>query len=772
MTSHMQRNIKSLLAQMTLDEKLAQMGSCWVYELQCGGKLDAQKVAVKLQHGIGQISRVGGASTLHPAAAAKAANEIQKFLVERTRLSIPAILHEECCSGAMVLGGSMFPQIIGLACSFQPELAEEMSGEIRRQLRAIGAHQGLAPMLDICRDPRWGRVEESFGEDALLASQFGIRYIRGLQGNSLRDGIMATGKHFIGHSLSEGGLNCSPVRIGWHDLWDVHLMPFQAAIRCAGLAAVMNAYPSLDGEVVAASQRILTELLRQTLGFDGLLVSDYEAIQMIHTYHRAAPDRASAAAMALRAGIEVETPTTQCYGADLKTALQRGEIGMELIDSAVSSHLRKKYELGLFENPFVDEGRVAEVFETRAQRALAREIARRSMVLLSNHAALPLPKGIQSLAVIGPAAESGRDLLGDYSYASVSELLMHTRPQGSAFDVPDMATLERHQVRIPSILEALREKLPDVRLVYARGCAHTGGDTSGFDEAVRAAQSAEMVILVLGSRSGQAPECTCGEFHDSAELKLPGLQAQLADAIFSTGKPVVVVLVNGRPLAIPEVVEKAAAVLEAWLPGEEGAAAIAEVLTGAVNPGGKLAITFPRCAGQLPTFYNHLPSAGHSYFYGDYADAPATALFPFGHGLSYTSFTYAEMNITPATASPGGEVQISLSLTNSGALAGDEVVQLYTCDEYASIPRPVKELKGFCRLRLQPGETRRITFHLPVNLLAFYDRNLDLVVEPGTIQVMVGSSSEDIRLRGTFEICGHTPAVVAERLFGCAVSVA
>src|SRR5512138_3061187 len=370
-----------LLGQMTLDEKLAQIGSYYIYDLQTKGDLDLQKMEEKLKHGIGQITRVAGASTFDPPSVAKAVNAIQRTLVERTRLGIPAIVHEECCSGAMVLGGTMFPQMLGLASTFQPELAEQMATVIRKQLRAIGAHQGLAPVLDVARDPRWGRIEETFGEDPTLVSHFAMAYIRGLQGHDLTEGVMATGKHFVGHSLSQGGLNCGPVHVGPRELWDVYLVPFQAAIRDAQLASIMNSYPELDGEVVAASRRILTDLLRNTLGFDGLVVSDYHAINMIHDYHKMAPDKACAARLALNAGIDVELPTRDYYDQPLRAALDAGEINLELIDLAVCRHLQKKFELGLFESPYVVDERAHEIFETPEQRSLARELAAQSMVL-------------------------------------------------------------------------------------------------------------------------------------------------------------------------------------------------------------------------------------------------------------------------------------------------------------------------------------------------------------------------------------------------------
>ena len=767
-----EQRVDELLSQMTLDEKLAQIGSCWMWDLQTDGVLDWDKTAESLNHGIGQITRVAGGSTLDPVSAARATNQLQKYLMEKTRLGIPAIVHEECCSGAMMLGGTMFPQMLGLASTFQPELAQQMTTAIRGQLLAIGARQGLAPVLDVARDPRWGRVDETFGEDPTLVCQFGMAYIKGLQSEDLAGSVMATGKHFIGQSLSQGGLNCAPVHVGLRELSDVYLAPFQAAIREAKLAAIMNAYPELDGDVVAASRRILTDLLRDQLGFDGVVVSDYEAIIMLHNFHMVAEMTSCAAGMALNAGIDVELPNTVCYGEPLKAALERGEINIELVDLAVRRHLKKKFELCLFENPYVDEGRVLEVFETPEQRLLSRQIAQKSMVLLKNDGLLPLPKSIGTLALIGPNAHEGRNQLGDYSYTSMRQLMQVKSPEHSAFHKIDPGELAKHDIRITTVLDGVRAAVsPHTIVLYAKGCDNLDGDTSGIEEAVDIARQADAVALVLGDRSGLTPECTMGETLDSSDLKLPGVQEDLAHAVFATGKPVVVVLVTGRPYALPALAEEASAILEAWLPGEEGGAAIADILFGDVNPGGKLPITFPRSAGQIPVYYNAKPAGKSSHWYTDYVYEKVTPLYSFGHGLSYTSFEFSDLSIGLKQVTAGESVEISLRVKNTGRVAGEEVVQLYTHDEFASIPRPVKELKGYRRISLEPGETRLIKFHLPVDQLAFHDLDLNLVLEAGTIKVMLGSSSEDIRLCGDFEIVGGTKIRVQDRVFVCPVSV-
>ncbi|TRZ50364.1 beta-glucosidase [bacterium] len=760
---------QSLLIQMNLDEKLAQLGSCWAHAIQVGRTFSSAKAEMLLQHGIGQITRTAGDSTLKPAAVAKFNNAMQNYLIKQTRLRIPAIVHEECCSGYMGLGGTMFPQMIGLSSTFQPELATKISTEIRKQLRGVGAHQGLAPVLDVARDSRWGRVEETFGEDPTLVSHFGVAYIRGLQGENLNTGIMATGKHFVGHSASQAGQNCAPAHIGIHDLWDTYLVPFQAAIRDAHIASIMNAYPELDGEVVAASRRILTDLLRVTLGFDGLVVSDYDAIPMIFNYHHAACTPAKAAALALCAGIDVELPSHDYYNKPLRAALESGETNLEFVDTAVERILRKKAELGLFENPFVDEGRAIELFETAPQRALAREIACKSMVLLKNNGALPL-KHVKSLAVIGPNANDGRRFLGDYSYDAVLDLMKFYSSIDSRFENEDWSHVEINSVNLPSLLTALKTALPNTDVLYARGCDNLANDESGFDEALRAASASDTVLLVLGDRAGVIPNCTVGETRDSADLILPGVQEKLAAAIFATGKPVIVVLVTGRPYAINSLVEKADAILEAWLPGEEGAAAIAETLLGGNNPGGKLTMTFPRHVGQTPIYYNHKPSAGRSNWYVNYVSMDASPLYPFGHGLSYTTFSYSDLSLSKKELTTGETLDISFKITNTGSVTGDEVAQLYIQDEFACLPRPVQELKGYVRIGLAPAESKTVTFHLPVDQLAFYDAEMNLVVESGSFKVMVGSSSTDIRCEGKFEVTGAKKQVVKERVFVCPVS--
>jgi beta-glucosidase len=728
-----------------------------VYELLEDLSFSEAKAGALLSQGIGQITRIGGASSLEPAAGARLANTIQAFLIEHTRLGIPAIVHEECCSGYMARGATCFPQTIGLASTWTPELAEAMAGVVRTQMRAAGAHQGLSPVLDVTRDPRWGRTEETCGEDPYLTSRMGVAYVKGLQGTDLKQGILATGKHFVGYGMPEGGMNWAPAHLPARELREVFLRPFEAAVKEAKMASMMNAYHELDGVPCGGSRELLTQILRQEWGFDGIVVADYFAVDQLATYHHVARDQEEAARMALSAGIDVELPSTDCYGAPLYQAVQAGRIPEMLVDQAVGRVLEMKFRLGLFEQPYVDEERVPHVFDSPEQRALARQIAQKSMILLKNQGELlPLRKNLGAIAVIGPNADSVRNLVGDYAYPCHIESLADMRRSHQGIfhtPVPDRVEMVDNFVPIISILEGIRRRVSaQTRVLYARGCDVLDPARDGLAEAAAAAREAEVAIVVVGDKAGLTGSCTSGEGRDRAELGLPGIQEELVRAIYETGVPVVVVLVNGRPLALPWIAEHVPAILEAWLPGEEGAEAVADVVFGDYNPGGKLPMTFPRGVGQVPIFYAHKPSGGRSHWKGDYVELSSRPLFPFGHGLSYTCFEYANLRVEPARVAPDGRVTIAADVKNVGSRAGDEVVQVYIHDVEASVTRPVKELKEFQRISLEPGEQKTVSFSLAMSALGFYDRDMEFGVEPGAIDVMVGSSAADIHLRGTFEI--------------------
>ncbi|HEX2622888.1 MAG TPA: glycoside hydrolase family 3 N-terminal domain-containing protein, partial [Phototrophicaceae bacterium] len=644
-TRSVAERVDDLLAQMTLDEKIAQLGSYWVYELLDKVTFSPDKAQKLLHNGIGHITRVGGASNVLPLEIATIGNHIQRFLREHTRLGIPAVIHEECCSGFMARGATVFPQAIGVASTWEPELVEAMADVIRAQMRSVGAHHALSPVLDVARDARWGRVEETFGEDPYLVARLGSAYIQGLQGDDFKRGIVATAKHFVGYGMSEGGMNWAPPHLGWREMREVYLFPFEAAVREARLASIMNGYHEIDGVPCGSSEELLTRILRDEWGFDGTVVSDYFAVTMLKEYHHVARTKSQAAEMALKAGMDVELPFTDCYGDPLREAINQGKVSEALIDVSVRRVLEQKFALGLFENPFVDTGKVN--FDTPAERQLAREIAQKSIVLLKNeNKFLPLDKSLKSIAVIGPNAHNIRNLFGDYAFPAHMETLLELRTQNNVFNqpLPDDIKSSDDFISAITVLNALKDRVsPDTRIQYARGCDVIEPSTDGFAEAVEVAKQAQVAIVVVGDKAGLTDSCTSGEARDRADLGLPGVQEQLVRAVYETGTPIVLVLINGRPVSLDWIAESVPAILETWFPAEEGANAIADVLFGDVNPGGKLPITFPRTVGQVPIFYGHRPSGGRSHWKEDYVETSVKPLYPFGYGLSYTRFEFSDL---------------------------------------------------------------------------------------------------------------------------------
>ncbi len=762
--------VDDLLSRMTLTEKVAQLGSVWVFQLIDGAGFSPAKAQTLLASGLGQVTRISGATNLGSVAAAECANAVQRHLVEHTRLGIPAVVHEEICAGLMALEATVFAQAIGLASTWEPELSEAMAGAIRRHMRATGAHQGLSPVLDICRDPRWGRLEESFGEDPHLVARMGAAFVRGLQGTSLRDGVVATAKHFVGYGASEGGMNWAPPHIPPRELRDVYLYPFEAAVRDAGLRSVMHAYHELDGIPCAADRDLLTGTLRDLWGFDGYVVSDYFAVRQLADYHKLAAEGPEAAAMALTAGLDVELPSTDCYGEPLLAAVAAGTVAEDTVDTAVRRVLRTKFDLGLFENPYVDTGAVPASVDTAAHRSLAGHIARKSLVLLRNDGVLPLAAG-RKVALIGPNADDARNLYGDYSYLAHIESLLEMRNGGNVFNIPTSAgaTLEYVVASAPSVRDALTARLGPVG--YARGCDVNSTSKDGFAEAVALAAAADVAVMVMGDKAGLTDDTTSGEGRDRTTLDLPGVQEQLVRAVAATGTPVVLVLVTGRPGASEWAHDHAAAVLLAWLPGEEGADAIADVLTGAANPGGKLPVSYPRRVGQVPVYYGHKISGGRSHWKGDYVDAPSSPLYPFGYGLSYTTFHVGDVAPAAGEIPWNGSLSVAATVTNTGDRSGDEVLQLYVRDPRASVTRPVLELKAFARVELAPGEAKRVVFDVPVGQLGFHGRDLQYVVEPGEIEVFLGTSSADVRTAGSITVVPDPSGLPVEQVFTGKVTV-
>lgn len=749
-TVPLEDRVNDLIQQMTLEEKIAQLGSVQFSDLLENGRFSAEKGKVFLKNGIGQITRIAGTRVLEikPDEVAETANNIQNFLLKETRLKIPTIIHEECLSGLMGYGATIFPQAIGLASSWNFELVEKVSTIIKTQMRAIGSHQGLSPVLDVARDPRWGRTEETFGEDPYLVANLGTAYIRGLQGNSIKTGIIATPKHFAAHGFSEGGRNCAPVHVPQRELREVFLFPFEAAIKIAKAESLMNAYHEIDGIPCAASYELLTQILRKEWGFKGYVVSDYTAVEMLYTFHKVAVNEMEAAVQALEAGIDIELPNTKCYGQPLLQAVKEGILLESVLNQAVARILRSKFLLGIFEDPFIDKDKVSEIFDNSEQRVTSLKAARESIVLLKNNGILPLSKDISSICIIGPTSDSRRNLLGDYTYE---------------------AHLNRSQsIKVISPLEGIKSKISKSTMIYQNiGCDLIGDSLEEWDKVREITSKSSIIIAVLGEKSGVFSEdSTTGEGRDRTSLALTGVQKDLLEVLFKTEKPVVLILVNGRPLSLEGIAERCSAIVEAWFPGEEGGNAIADILFGDYNPSGKLPISFPYEVGQIPVYYNRKPSSFRTYVTKD-----AKALFPFGHGLSYTNFEYSSLNITPSDIAPAGTLEISFKIKNIGDRTGEEVVQLYLQDSVASLSRPIKELKGFKKISLESREERTVIFKLSTDQLAFYDRYMRLIVEPGLFNVMIGSSSEDIRLQGAFRVVGNVRVVPSDRTLFTEVKV-
>jgi beta-glucosidase len=757
-SKNLEVRVEDLLSKMTLDEKLAQLGSISAQSSRKGEKYAGILQEEDMKNGIGHISAPARSSGLPPRELAEMTNEIQKFLVEKTRLGVPAIVHEECLSGMRAYGATIFPQAIGLASTWDPELIEKMTEAIRLQMRATGFHHALSPVLDVARDPRWGRTEETYGEDQFLVAEMALAFISGLQGGDISKGVIATLKHFAGHGYSEGGMNCAPCNIPPRLLREVYLYPFERAVKEAGVLSAMNAYHEIDGVPCAASEELLTKILVEEWGFDGTLVSDYFAVRQLQTYHNIASDAGEAAALALKAGIDIELPGTDCYGPALKEKVEKGDVPMALIDRAVRRVLKSKFMLGLFENPYVKPEAAPAVFTGKEYRQLALELARKSIVLLKNEKnILPLNKKIKTIAVIGPSADSQRNLMGDYTFPADYGHRMYRDPK-TGRQVVEWLNEEYHGDVVPSskvvsILEGIKAKVgKDTRVLYEKGCGVTEPSDDDFKATVKAAKEADVAVIAVGGRSGLLKEFTCGEMRDRSKLGLPGHQKKLVEAVLAAGTPVVLVLVNGRPYTVKKLSEKVSALVEAWLPGEEGGTAVADVLFGDCNPGGKLPMSFPEKTGQIPVYYSHKPTGGRSSSWEDYVDGSAKPLYEFGFGLSYTTFEYSDLVIEPAVIKPKGKLTVQVTVTNTGKVSGDEVVQLYIKDVIGSLPRPVKELKGFQRLSLEPGESQTVEFGIDAESLAFYNLAMKKVVEPGMFGVMVGSSSSDIRLEGEFEV--------------------
>jgi beta-xylosidase len=746
--------VDDLLARMTLQEKTAQLYGVWV-----GASTDGDGVAPHqeqmntdydwdelITRGLGQLTRSFGTAPVDPAVGARALASAQRRIAEAGRFGIPAVAHEECLAGFTAWGATAYPVPLAWGATFDPQLVEAMAARIGRDMRSVGVHQGLAPVLDVVRDLRWGRVEETIGEDPYLVGTIGSAYVRGLESA----GIVATLKHFAGYASSAGARNLAPVRAGVREFADITLPPFEMALREGGARSVMAAYTETDGVPASADPRLLTELLREQWGFTGTVVADYFAIDFLQTLHRVAASTAEAGRLALAAGIDVELPTVKAYGDELVAAVRAGEVPEELVDRAARRVLLQKCELGLLDadwTPEVPDGPVD--LDSAENRAVARRLAEESVVLLANpDGVLPLPADGR-IAVVGPRAADALAMLGCYSFPSHVGVQHPDVPMG---------------IEIPTVLDALRAELPDAKVTFTEGCGVSDEDTSRFAEAVARAREADVCVAVLGDRSGLFGRGTSGEGCDVADLNLPGVQGELLDALVGSGTPVVLVLLTGRPYALGRWAERLAAVVQAFFPGEEGGPAVAGVLSGRVNPSGRLPVSVPRLPGGQPWTYLQPPLG----LAGEVSSLDPTPLYPFGHGRSYTTFRWESFEGSGSgQIGTDGSYELSLTVRNTGDRAGADVVQLYLHDPVASVTRPDVRLIGYQRVELDPGEARRVTFRFHTDLSAFTDLTGRRVVEPGELELRLAASAADVRHTARLTLTGEVRQVGHDRRLRC-----
>jgi beta-glucosidase len=708
-------DIDELMTRMTLEEKCAQLGCMWFSGLLVDGDLALDRLAVAAADGIGQVGRIAIEAGAGPERVAELGNRVQRYFVEETRLGIPALIHEESTGGFCARQATQFPQGINLASTWDPALVERVAEVIGRQMRAVGARLTLAPVLDIARDPRWGRVEETYGEDPELTSRMGVGYVRGVQSQ----GVASTAKHFLGYGAPEGGFNWGWSSIGPRHLRDVIAAPFRAVINEAGVGAVMPSYNEIDGLPLHGSPELLNGLLRDELGFTGVTVADYFGVGSLEDFHHCAGDEADAARLALLAGLDVELPSYWCYR-NLPALVSSGAVPLDAVDASCRRVLAQKETLGLFEHPYVDAAAAPAVFDTVEDRALARQAASASIVLLANDGVLPLPAGAR-IAVLGPSADDPRLLLGDYHFPAHLEL---QHEEAALSPVGSEHTALPPQNPTPTPLQALRQRVDVV------------------DEVAQA----DVAVVFVGGRSGLTRADTSGEFRDTADLRLAAEQLTLISETSARGMPVVVVVIGGRAHSLDEVVPHANALVLGWLPGEEGGNALADVLCGDVDASGRLPVSLLHSVGQVGVHSGAHHGGGRSMILNEYVDTPASPLFPFGHGLSYTTWERTDLAVEAATTTD--DLLVAVTVTNTGARSGIDVVQLFFRDEVASVGLPAARLLAFQRVECGPGASARLTFRVPVGRLGFSGTDLRYRVEPGAFTFTVGDLSQTVTLAG------------------------
>ena len=766
-TRSIDERVETLLGELSVAEKAAQLGSYWprpkesspdgdVAPMQSAFQNGRRDLAATAGEGLGQLTRVFGSAPVDPATGAQQLRALQQFVVDHQRLGIPAIAHEECLTGFTTLGATCYPAAIAWGASFEPDLVESMARRIGNDMRAVGVHQGLSPVLDVVRDYRWGRVEETMGEDPYLVGSLGVGYVRGLQSA----GVLATLKHFAGYAASRAGRNHAPVSIGPREMEDVILVPFEMAVRLAGVESVMNSYADLDGEPPAASYRMLTGILRERWGFKGTVVSDYWAVSFLESMHRVASSRDEAGVLSLAAGMDVELPETSAFFG-LADAVSSGALAEDVLDTAVRRVLRQKVMLGLLDPGWVAAPETAGgvQLDSAANRQLARTVAERSIVLVRNeNETLPLSSTLRRIGIIGPSAQQARTYLGCYTFPN--HVLSRFEEHGSG-------------IGLQTVVEALGDELPSATIRHARGVDFTDPDLSGVPEALEVVRDSEVVILTVGDLAGLFGRGTSGEGCDVVDLALPGAQATLVDEVLSAaedhGVPVILLLITGRPYAVGEYVDRTAAIVQAFMPGEEGGSAIAGVLSGRVNPSGKLPVGLPALRGGQPGTYLGPPLAISNDGVSNLDPQPAYA---FGHGLSYTTFEVDDLHLSAESIPTDGTIEVSATVRNTGSRAGAEVVQLYLSDPVAQVTRPTHWLSGFAKVDLEPSAAARVRFEVHADRTSFTGRDGIRIVEPGEIGVAVGTASDALPLSGNFCIEGAVREVGEGRVLDTPSSVA
>lgn len=771
-----EQRAEDLLSRMSLKEKMGQIVCYFPRKLS-----EYEELEKDYSHGVGTVSSLEMRMLNTLEEAARFQREIQEKVMSLSEHRIPAIFHMEGLCGAFVQGAVSFPSGIARASTWDPELEEEIGKIVGRQERAIGISQVFAPVLDISRDSRFGRQGESYGEDPSLASAMGVAYTKGVQAEktgSLRSECVA--KHFLGFHDSDGGVHGAHCDIPARPLREIYGKPFQAAISEAGLRGIMPCYASINGEPVSASKEILTGLLRDEMGFDGIAVSDYCAIMNIHGVQKLCESYTEAGLRSLSAGMDMELHFKKCFNEELSEWFAAGKADIDILTKAVRRILTTKFRMGLFENPYALSGEeLTKAFYCEGDEDITLKSARESLVLLKNDGVLPIKKNVRKIAVIGCHADDARIFFGGYTHFSMAEGMLATISTmagletkaeekksitktipGTPIEVSDDpafdALLQKQKPVIKSLLEQLKESLPESEITYSYGYPIAGNDMSGHEEALELAKEADLVILTLGGKHGTSSIASMGEGIDAADINLPICQETFLEKLSKLNKGVVAVHFNGRPISSDAADMYANAILEAWSPAEKGAEAITDVLLGSYNPSGKLPLSVARSSGQLPIYYNHPNGSsyhqGESIGFSDYVDMPHTPRYFFGHGLSYTSFEYSNLRLNKSEVEPNGIISITFDIENIGEIQGTEIVQLYLKDRYASMTRPVMELAGFRRIDLKAGEKQTVTFQIEPSQLAFLDKDMKWKIEAGDIDVLIGSSSNDIRLKDSFRI--------------------